>query len=54
MRAVPPGHLMEAAVACLRMRVTARPAEESKDGDIVFCWRRGQVLVELIGPDQPD
>lgn len=53
-RSVPPGHLMEAAVACLRMRVTAHPAEESQEGDIVFRWRRGQVLVELIGPDQPD
>jgi hypothetical protein len=51
---VPPGHLTAVAVACLRMRVTARPAEESEDGDIVFRWRRGQVLVELIGPDQPD
>jgi hypothetical protein len=53
-RSVPPGHLMEAAVACLRMRVTAHPAGPSDDGDIVFTWRRGQVLVELIGPDQPD
>ena len=53
-RSVPPGHLMEAAVACLRMRVTAQAAEESEDGDIVFRWRRGQVLVELTGPDQPD
>jgi len=53
-RSVPPGHLTEAAVACLRMRVTAQAAEESEDGDIVFRWRRGQVLVELIGPDQPD
>ena len=53
-RSVPPGHLMEAAVACLRMRVTAHPAEGSEEGDIVFQWRRGQVLVELIGPDQPD
>ena len=53
-RSVPPGHLTEAAVACLRMRVTAHPAEESEDGDIVFRWRRGHVLVELIGPDQPD
>jgi hypothetical protein len=53
-RSVPPGHLMEAAVACLRTRVTAHPAGPSDDGDIVFTWRRGQVLVELIGPDQPD
>ena len=53
-RSVPPGHLMEAAVACLRTRVTARPADASDEGDIVFTWRRGQVLVELIGPDQPD
>ena len=53
-RSVPPGHLTEAAVACLRMRVTAHAAEESQEGDIVFRWRRGQVLVELIGPDQPD
>ena len=53
-RSVPPGHLMEAGVACLRMRVTAHPAGPSDDGDIVFTWRRGQVLVELIGPDQPD
>jgi len=53
-RSVPPGHLMEAAVACLRTRVTAHPAEPSAGGDIVFTWRRGQVLVELIGPDQPD
>ncbi len=53
-RSVPPGHLMDAAVACLRTRVTAHPAEPSDDGDIVFRWRRGQVLVELIGPDQPD
>ena len=53
-RSVPPGHLTEAAVACLRMRVTAQAAEPSEDGDIVFRWRRGQVLVELIGPDQPD
>jgi hypothetical protein len=53
-RSVPPGHLMEAAVACLRTRVTARPADPSDEGDIVFTWRRGQVLVELIGPDQPD
>ena len=53
-RSVPPGHLMEASVACLRMRVTAHPADPSADGDIVFKWRRGQVLVELIGPDQPD
>ena len=53
-RSVPPGHLMEAAVACLRTRVTAHPAGPSADGDIVFSWRRGQVLVELIGPDQPD
>jgi len=45
---------MEAAFACLRMRVTAHPAEESQEGDIVFRWRRGQVLVELIGPDQLD
>jgi hypothetical protein len=53
-RSVPPGHLMEAAVACLRTRVTAHPAGPSEDGDIVLTWRRGQVLVELIGPDQPD
>ena len=53
-RSVPPGHLMEAAVACLRMRVTAHAADPWDDGDIVFRWRRGQVLVELIGPDQPD
>ena len=53
-RSVPPGHLMEAAVACLRTRVTAHPADASAEGDIVFTWRRGQVLVELIGPDQPD
>jgi hypothetical protein len=53
-RSVPPGHLMDAAVACLRTRVTAHPAEESDEGDIVFRWRRGHVLVELIGPDQPD
>jgi len=53
-RSVPPGHLMEAAVACLRTRVTAHPAGPSEGGDIVFTWRRGQVLVELIGPDQPD
>ena len=53
-RSVPPGHLMEAAVACLRMRVTAHAADPWEDGDIVFRWRRGQVLIELIGPDQPD
>ena len=53
-RSVPPGHLMEAAVACLRMRVTAHPADPWDDGDIVLRWRRGQILVELIGPDQPD
>jgi hypothetical protein len=53
-RSVPPGHLMEAAVACLRMRVTAHPVDESEEGDIVFQWRRGHVLVELVGPDQPD
>jgi hypothetical protein len=53
-RSVPPGHLMEAAVACLRTRVTAHPAEPSELGDIVLRWRRGQILVELIGPDQPD
>jgi hypothetical protein len=53
-RSVPPGHLMEAAVACLRMRVTAHAADPSDDGDVVFRWPRGQVLVELIGPDQPD
>jgi hypothetical protein len=53
-RSVPPGHLMEAAVACLRTRVTAHPADPADDGDIVFTWRRGKVLVELIGPDQPD
>ena len=53
-RSVPPGHLTEAAVACLRMRVTAHPADPSDDGDVVFRWPRGQVLVELVGPDQPD
>ena len=53
-RSVPPGHLMEAAVACLRTRVTAHPADANAEGDIVVSWRRGQVLVELIGPDQPD
>ena len=53
-RSVPPGHLMEAAVAYLRMRVTAHAADPWEDGDIVFRWRRGQVLIELIGPDQPD
>ena len=53
-RSVPPGHLPEAAIACLRTRVTAHPAGPSDDGDIVFTWRRGQVVVELIGPDQPD
>jgi hypothetical protein len=53
-RSVPPGHLMDAAVACLRTRVTAHPAGATEDGDIVLTWRRGQVLVELIGPDQPD
>ena len=53
-RSVPPGHLTEAAVACLRTRVTAHPADPSESGDIVFTRRRGQVLVELIGPDQPD
>ncbi len=53
-RSVPPGHLMDAAVACLRTRVTARPAGPADDGDVVLSWRRGHVLVELIGPDQPD
>jgi hypothetical protein len=53
-RSVPPGHLMDAAVACLRTRVTAHPAGPLDDGDIVLSWRRGQVLIELIGPDQPD
>ncbi|HET7723552.1 MAG TPA: hypothetical protein VFK68_02860 [Propionibacteriaceae bacterium] len=53
-QSVPPGHLMDAAVACLRTRVTAHPSPASDDGDILLTWRRGQVLVELIGPDQPD
>jgi hypothetical protein len=53
-RSIPEGHLMNAAVACLRTRVTARPAAVESEGDIVFHWRGGQVLVELMGPDQPD
>jgi hypothetical protein len=53
-RSVPPGHLMDAAVACIRNRVTARPAAPSEEGDVVLSWRRGHVLVELVGPDQPD
>jgi hypothetical protein len=53
-RSVPPGHLMDAAVACVLTRVTAHPADPWEDGDIVLTWRRGRVLVELIGPDQPD
>jgi hypothetical protein len=53
-RSIPEGHLMAAAVACLRTRVTARPATGDSEGDIVFAWRGGHVLVELMGPDQPD
>lgn len=54
-RSIPAGHLTPAAVACLRTRVTAKPAEHTDEGgDIVFRWRGGQVLVELVGPDQPD
>ena len=53
-KSIPEGHLMPAAVACLRTRVTARPAASDSEGDIVFHWRGGQVLVELMGPDQPD
>jgi hypothetical protein len=53
-RSIPEGHLMSAAVACLRTRVTARPAVKDSEGDVVFTWRGGQVLVELMGPDQPD
>ena len=53
-QSVPPGHLIDAAVACLRTRVTAHPASASDDGNILLTWRYGHVLVELIGPDQPD
>ena len=54
-RSIPEGHLTPAAIACLRTRVTATPAEAEDFGaDIVFRWRGGHVLVELVGPDQPD
>ena len=53
-KSIPEGNLMPAAVACLRTRVTARPAALDSEGDIVLLWRGGQVLVELMGPDQPD
>lgn len=53
-KSIPEGHLMPAAVACLRTRVTARPAADDSEGDVVFHWRGGHVLVELMGPDQPD
>lgn len=53
-RSIPEGHLIDAAVACLRTRVLAVPADVDSGGDIVLRWRRGQVLVELVGPDQPD
>lgn len=53
-RSVPEGRLVDAAVACMRTRVVAVPADADADGDIVLRWRRGHVLVELVGPDQPD
>ena len=53
-RSLPEGHLVDAAVACLRTRVVAVPADAESGGDIVLRWRRGHVLVELVGPDQPD
>lgn len=53
-RSLPEGHLVDAAVACMRTRVLAVPADADSGGDIVLRWRRGHVLVELVGPDQPD
>lgn len=53
-RSVPEGHLTAAAIACLRTRVVARPAASGSDGDLEFRWLGGQVLVQLMGPDQPD
>ena len=53
-RSIPEGNLLPAAVACLRTRVMARAAGPGSEGDVIFHWRGGQVLVELMGPDQPD
>lgn len=53
-RSVPEGRLGSVAVACMRTRVTARPAAADSGGDVIFDWNGGQVLIELMGPDQPD
>lgn len=53
-RSIPPGRLVEVALACHRSRVIAHLTEPSRDGDIVFTWSGGQIAAELVGPDQPD